>query len=113
MRRRPTDREKEARKCHCGPHKAIPSIPRLVVDHLNRSRSDVAAWLPLGVFHRATPVPRFCREVNLTPAFFQHSFFICLHRNCKTAASLGRRLCLLRILRQVHNRQHPLEEDAA
>jgi hypothetical protein len=53
----------------------------------------VQTFLPgyhLGVFHRATPVPRFCPRGE---------------------ASLGRRL--LGILRQVHNRQHPLKEDAA
>jgi hypothetical protein len=57
-------------------------------------------------------VPLWSSQSN-SMAFFQHSSFICFHRNCKTAASLGTRLCLLRILRQVHNRQHSLEENAA
>jgi hypothetical protein len=31
--------------CHCDLHKVVPSIPRLGVRRLNRSRLDVAAWL--------------------------------------------------------------------
>ena len=46
MRRQSNGTEKEARKCHCDLHKAIPSVPRLAVRQLNRSRPNVAAELP-------------------------------------------------------------------
>jgi len=50
--------------------------------------------------YRATPVPPLLPRGESYAGILPASSFICFHRNCKTAASLGRRLCLLRILRQ-------------
>jgi len=57
-----------------------------------------AAWVTLGVFTTPPQSSLLPRGESLR----RHSSSIrpsfALHRNCKTAASLGRRLCLLRIL---------------